>query len=108
MSDLESDELNRQLCAVVTEELFESWPPEVQQQVLAEWNHWQEEKPGNDLLATDKSRYFAQSRPIIAYYRLIMPIITWHPLIVLMLLGSGQGCLITWLWFMIIYPHLYL
>ena len=30
MSDLENDELNRQLCAVVSEEMFESWPPEVQ------------------------------------------------------------------------------
>lgn len=47
MSDLENDELNRQLCAVATEEIFESWPPEIQQQVLAEWNDWREKKPGH-------------------------------------------------------------
>ena len=45
MSDLENDELNRQLCAVATEEMFEFWSPEVQQQVLAEWNDWQQEEP---------------------------------------------------------------
>ena len=44
MSDLENDELNRQLCAVATEEMFEFWSPEVQQQVLAEWNDWQQEE----------------------------------------------------------------
>ena len=45
MSDLENDELNRQLCAVATEEMFEFWSPKVQQQVLAEWNDWQQEEP---------------------------------------------------------------
>ena len=43
MSDSENDELNRQLCAVATEEVFEFWSSEVQQQVLAEWNDWQQE-----------------------------------------------------------------
>jgi uncharacterized Zn-finger protein len=38
MSELENDEVNRQLCAVDT---F-SWSPETQEQVLAEWDDWQE------------------------------------------------------------------
>ena len=40
MADLENDELNHQLCAVATEEMFESWSPETQEQILSEWNDW--------------------------------------------------------------------
>jgi hypothetical protein len=36
MADLENDELNRQLCAVATDEMFESWSPETQEQILSE------------------------------------------------------------------------
>ena len=36
MSELENDEVNRQLCSVDT---F-SWSPETQEQILAEWNDW--------------------------------------------------------------------
>jgi hypothetical protein len=40
MADLENDELNHQLCAVATDEMFESWSPETQEQILSEWNDW--------------------------------------------------------------------
>jgi hypothetical protein len=36
MIELENDEVNRQLCSVDT---F-SWSPEIQEQILAEWNDW--------------------------------------------------------------------
>ena len=42
MSDLKNGELNRQLRVVATEGMFESWSPEVQQQILAEWNDWKQ------------------------------------------------------------------
>ena len=35
MADLENDELNHQLCAVATDEMFESWSPETQEEILA-------------------------------------------------------------------------
>jgi hypothetical protein len=43
MADLENAEVNRQLCAVATDEMFDSWSPETQEEILAEWNDWQEE-----------------------------------------------------------------
>ena len=45
MAEFENDELNRQLCAVAADEMFECWSAETQEQVLAEWNDWQ--KPGH-------------------------------------------------------------
>ena len=48
MAELENDELNRQLCAIDTDEMFESWSPETQEQILAEWNDWRrDENPGH-------------------------------------------------------------
>ncbi len=41
LEDLENKEVNRELCALVVDEMFESWSPEIQEQVLAEWNDWQ-------------------------------------------------------------------
>ncbi|CAB4013583.1 Hypothetical predicted protein [Paramuricea clavata] len=38
MADLENEEVNRQLCAVAVDDLFESWSPETQECMLAEWN----------------------------------------------------------------------
>jgi uncharacterized Zn-finger protein len=38
MAELENDEINRQLCSV---DIF-SWSPETQEQILAEWDDWQE------------------------------------------------------------------
>ena len=29
MADLENDEVNRELCAVAVDEMFESWSPEI-------------------------------------------------------------------------------
>ncbi len=47
MDDLENEELNRELCTVAVDEMFDSWSPEIQEQVLAEWNDWREsEKSG--------------------------------------------------------------
>jgi len=34
---LENEELNRELCALVVDDMFESWSPETQEQVLSEW-----------------------------------------------------------------------
>jgi hypothetical protein len=46
MVELENDEVNRQLCAV--DEVFDSWSPETQEQILAEWNDWRrDENPGH-------------------------------------------------------------
>ena len=40
--ELENEELNRELCALAVDDMFESWSPETQEQVLAEWNDWEE------------------------------------------------------------------
>jgi predicted RNA-binding Zn-ribbon protein involved in translation (DUF1610 family) len=48
MAELENDEVNRQLCAVAADEMFDSWSPETQEQILAEWNDWRrDENPGH-------------------------------------------------------------
>jgi uncharacterized Zn-finger protein len=44
MADLENAEVNRQLCAVPTEEMFDSWSHETQEEILAEWNDWQNDE----------------------------------------------------------------
>jgi hypothetical protein len=41
ITDLENDEVNRQLCAITTDEMIESWSPETQEQILDEWTDWQ-------------------------------------------------------------------
>ncbi len=43
MAELENDEVNRELCQIAVEDMFESWSPETQEAVLAEWNDWQQE-----------------------------------------------------------------
>ena len=42
MEELENEELNRELCVLAVDDMFESWSPEIQEQVLAEWNDWEE------------------------------------------------------------------
>ena len=42
MEELENEELNRGLCALVVDDMFESWSPETQEQALSEWNDWEE------------------------------------------------------------------
>ena len=42
MEELENEELNRALCALAVDDMFESWSPEIQERVLAEWNDWEE------------------------------------------------------------------
>ncbi len=41
MEELENEEQNRELCALAVDDMFESWSPETQEQVLAEWDDWQ-------------------------------------------------------------------
>ena len=36
MEELENEELNRELCALAVDDMFEPWSPEIQEQVLAE------------------------------------------------------------------------
>ncbi len=43
MAELENDEVNRELCQIAVEDMFESWSPETQEAVLTEWNDWQQE-----------------------------------------------------------------
>ncbi len=47
MADLENDEVNRELCAVAVDEMFESWSPEIQRQILAEWDDWRDDQSGH-------------------------------------------------------------
>ena len=47
MSELENAEVNRQLCAIPAHEMFDSWSPETQEQILAEWNDWQHDEPAS-------------------------------------------------------------
>ena len=42
MEELENEGVNHELCALAVEDMFESWSPETQEQVLAEWNDWQQ------------------------------------------------------------------
>ncbi|CAB4005074.1 transcription factor STE12 [Paramuricea clavata] len=60
MSELENDEINRQLCAVDT---F-SWSPETQEEILAEGNNWQHDEPAStepSLCCDECGRVFARS-----------------------------------------------
>ncbi|CAB3996383.1 Zinc finger and SCAN domain-containing 22 [Paramuricea clavata] len=61
ISDLENVELNRQLCAVATDEMFESWSPETQEQILSEWDDWHEESEKSGLCCNDCGRVFTRS-----------------------------------------------
>ena len=45
MAQLENEEFNRELCALAFEDtvwLLAAWSPETQEQILAEWEDWQE------------------------------------------------------------------
>jgi hypothetical protein len=64
MADLENDELNHQLCAVATDEMFDSWSPETQEEILAEWNDWQNDEPTStepSLCCDECGRVFTRS-----------------------------------------------
>jgi hypothetical protein len=61
MADLENAEVNRQLCAVATHEMFDSWSPESQEQILAEWNDWQEESEKSGLCCDACGRVYTRS-----------------------------------------------
>ena len=43
MEELENEEMNRELCALAVDDMFESWSPEIQEPVFAQWNDWQDE-----------------------------------------------------------------
>ena len=61
MADLENDELNHQLCAVATDEMFESWSPETQEEILAEWDDWQEESEKSGLCCDECGKTFKRA-----------------------------------------------
>jgi DNA-directed RNA polymerase subunit RPC12/RpoP len=74
MAELENDEVNRQLCAVATDEMFESWSPETQEQILAEWNDWQNGEPTSTdprLCCNDCGRVFTRSNDLKRHVRRI-------------------------------------
>ena len=61
MAELENDEVNRQLCAVATDEMFESWLPETQEASLTEWNDWQEESEKSGLCCDECGKTFKRA-----------------------------------------------
>ena len=67
MPELENDELNRELCAVAADEMFESWSPETQEQVLAEWDDWQQEK--SDHSCEQCGKVFTRSDNLKRHFR---------------------------------------
>ncbi|CAB4018814.1 Zinc finger and SCAN domain-containing 22 [Paramuricea clavata] len=67
MSELENDEVNRQLCAVDT---F-SWSPETQEQILAEWNDWQNESEKSGLCCSECGKTFTRSNDLKRHTRRI-------------------------------------
>jgi ribosomal protein S15P/S13E len=67
MADLENAEVNRQLCAVATDEMFDSWSPETQEEILAEWNDWKNDEPTPTeprLCCNDCGQVFARSNEL--------------------------------------------
>ena len=63
MEELENEELNRELCALAVDDMFESWSPETQEQVLAEWNDWQH-KPKSVYVFDQCGKEFTRSHDL--------------------------------------------
>ena len=61
MKKLENEELNRELCALAVDDVFESWSPEIQEQVLAEWNDWQDEPKKSGYMCDQCDKVFSRS-----------------------------------------------
>ena len=74
MAELENEEVNRELCALAIEDMFESWSPETQEAVLAEWNDWQESErtPKRVRLCCDEcDKTFSRSNDLKRHVRRI-------------------------------------
>ena len=63
MEELENEELNRELCALAVDDMFESWSPETQEQVLANWNDWQH-KPKSVYVCDQCGKEFTRSHDL--------------------------------------------
>ena len=63
MEELENEELNCVLCALAVDDMFESWSPETQGQVLAEWNDWQH-KPKSVYVCDQCGKKFTRSHDL--------------------------------------------
>ncbi len=64
MEDLENEEQNRELCALAVDEMFESWSPEIQGQVLAEWNDWQHNSDKSGYVCDECGKEFTRSHDL--------------------------------------------
>ena len=64
MEELENEELNRELCALVVDNMCESWLPEIQEQVLAEWNDWQNEPKKSGYKCDQCNKVFTRSHDL--------------------------------------------
>ena len=64
MEELENEELNRELCALAVDDMFESWSPEIQEQVLAEWNDWQDEPKKSGYMCDQCGKEFTRSHDL--------------------------------------------
>ena len=61
MEELENEELNCELCALAVEDMFESWSPEIQEQVLAEWDDLQDEPKKSGYMCDQCDKVFSRS-----------------------------------------------
>ena len=64
MDDLENEELNRELCALMVDDTFESWSPETQEQVLTEWNDWQHNPDKSGYVGDQCGKEFTRSNDL--------------------------------------------
>ena len=69
MEELENEELNRELCALAVDDMFESWSPEIQEQVLAEWNDWQDEPKKSGYMCNQCGEEFTRSYDLKRHIR---------------------------------------
>ena len=66
-------DVNRQLCAIAADEMFDSWSPETQEQMLAEWNEWQNDEPEmkeSKFCCNDCGRQFTRSNDLKRHVRI--------------------------------------
>ena len=66
IEELENEELNHELCALAVDDMFESWSPETQEQVLAEWNDWQH-NPKSVYVCDQCGKEFTRSHDLLAW-----------------------------------------
>ena len=64
MEELENAEQNHELCALAVENMFESWSPEIQEQVLAKWNDWQHNPDKSGYVCDQCGKEFTRSHDL--------------------------------------------